>query len=312
MRVVLQSATVDCGTVMEFESEQEPNLPPLGRTALFFMAWLAIAFGTILVTLIVIGVYVSLSTETGDAPDVEALMAVYLGPLTVLVDAFHIGLTLGFLWFVDRGRLSDIGMAWGPGSLRSLLAGLFLGSAFISLTSGLYWVLGWTRYESQSADWLGWTLTLLLVYPAIGLAEEMAFRGYLLKNLEQWRGRGVAIAVSSVLFWVVHFGADNTLELLGAMTILVMGAMFALARYGTGSLWLPIGLHAAYDFAAVNLMPPEEISLPSFLKAEVLAEPWLVGAPGEAGLMDLIGALILLAGVYFFIYRPSERMLKPT
>jgi len=290
---------------MEFESEQEPNLPPLGRTALFFMAWLAIAVGAAVVAMFVVAVYVGVTSEGTTGLDVEAALERFVGPLTVLINAFHIGLTLGFLWFVDRGRLSDIGLDWGAGRLRQLAVGVLLGGGFVSATAGLYWALGWMRFDSQYADRFAWILALLLIYPSVGLAEEMVFRGYLLKNLEEWRGRGVAIAVSSILFWVVHFGTESTLELLGALTILAMGAMFALARYGTGSLWLPIGLHAAYDFAAVNLMPPEEFAFPSFLKAEVLVEPWLVGAPGEAGLMDLIGALLLLGGVYFFIYRPS-------
>lgn len=291
---------------VEPRPDQEPNLGPLARLALYIPCWIFVSFAVVgvifLLAAFVIGAF---GGDIGDIGE-EALAAVttdHVGPFIVVTDAFHVALTLGFLWLIDRKKLKNIGLDWSPVRAHQLVVGLLVGASFVAVMLGSYWLVGWMRFESVQTNWLGWVLSTLLVYPMIGFAEELVFRGYVMTNLEEWRGRAVAIGGSSILFWMVHLGGGNVHEPLGVATMIATAVVFALARYGSGGLWLPIGLHVTYDWAAISLTAPEDLPLPALFKGEVLVEGWLVGAPGYAGLVDLLWVLALLAVVWLFLLR---------
>ena len=288
----------------ERRTEEEPHIGPLGRLALYIPCWIFVTYvvaGVIMAALLFLDGALRAGME---AREFASIAGEYIGPIIFVTDALQVAVTLGFLWIIDRKSLRDIGLDWSPGRALQLVVGFLIGAAFVAVMLGSYRLAGWMRFEPVEPNWLGWVLSTLLVYPMIGFAEELVFRGYLMTNLEEWRGRGTAIAVSSVLFWMVHLGGDgNVAEPMGIAAMLATGVVFAIARYGSGGLWLPIGLHAAYDWVAVSLIGYDDLPLPGFLKADTLVEPWLVGPPGHAGVADLLWALGLLVAVYFLFYR---------
>ena len=88
-----------------------------------------------------------------------------------------------------------------------------------------------------------WTLLALLglamiVAPA---AEEILFRGILLPLIMKRLGVGPAVILSSVLFALIHFHVPSFFPLF----VLAMG--LALAYIYTGSLWVPIVMHALFN-----------------------------------------------------------------
>jgi membrane protease YdiL (CAAX protease family) len=83
---------------------------------------------------------------------------------------------------------------------------------------------------------------------SVAVTEELVFRGVLHRILEQRAGSVIAIVVSSLLFGLTHLINGNA-TLWGALAIAVEGgAMLAVAYTATRSLWLPIGLHFAWNF----------------------------------------------------------------
>ena len=82
---------------------------------------------------------------------------------------------------------------------------------------------------------------ILIAVVAAPLTEELIFRGCLYGILRQIGGKFVAIAVSSLLFALIH---GHTPSLAGLM-ILAVG--LSLLYEKTGSLWAPILLHAAFN-----------------------------------------------------------------
>jgi membrane protease YdiL (CAAX protease family) len=297
----------DVGPDTEAEAARPPgraSLLPLPRVALYLAACVVGAFIGLVPTGILTAVWFGLRGDrlTPDAlmrePGVfltSALLGIY--PTLVLV-------TTLFVRFVDRGRMAEIGLVkerWA----REAGAGLLLGVGFIGVTTLVYLAFGWVRLRPLPASAAVW-LVLPLLSLVIGFTEELIFRGYLLQRLDEGRGRRVAIAVTTVLFWLVHLGGGNVHEPLGAAGMLAIGLTLALCRYATGSLWLPIGFHAAYDWGAIGLGGAQELGLPAFYRTEVLVPPWLVGPPGDVGVMDLVFLLILLTGVYSRLYRPRR------
>ena len=87
----------------------------------------------------------------------------------------------------------------------------------------------------------------LIVSLGAGLFEEIAYRGYLIPYCRFWLPQWPALVAAALLFGLAHFyqGAADTL-----MTAL-LGLAFGFIYVETGSLALPILLHAAVDISAM-------------------------------------------------------------
>jgi uncharacterized protein len=105
----------------------------------------------------------------------------------------------------------------------------------------------------------------LLVSLFAGLFEEIAYRGYLMAYFGAWFGPWGALAASSVLFGLAHLYQGKW----GVPVTTLLGALFGWVYIETGSLLLPILLHAAVDLSAMvtawvvlrNLPPPASESV---------------------------------------------------
>lgn len=87
-----------------------------------------------------------------------------------------------------------------------------------------------------------------------GVAEEMVFRGLIMKTLEKRWGRPIAIIFPSVLFGLLHvLGGMNTLDLL---LLLIAGTsagiMFALIVYESGSIWPSALVHGLWNIIMIG------------------------------------------------------------
>jgi membrane protease YdiL (CAAX protease family) len=82
---------------------------------------------------------------------------------------------------------------------------------------------------------------ILIAVVAAPLTEELIFRGCLYGILRQIGGKFLAIAISSLLFALIH----GHIPSLAGLVILSVG--LSLLYEKTGSLWAPILLHAAFN-----------------------------------------------------------------
>lgn len=88
----------------------------------------------------------------------------------------------------------------------------------------------------------------------VGLSEEAMFRCVLLSGLRTRMGLRPAVAISTVVFGVVHvlnvfLIGDIVLAVAQACAAMASGVMLAAIRIRTGSLWPAVGYHAIWDFA---------------------------------------------------------------
>jgi membrane protease YdiL (CAAX protease family) len=110
----------------------------------------------------------------------------------------------------------------------------------IALVGG-YDVLGWGS--------VGGAIALFGFSAAAAVTEELVFRGILFRIIEGRIGTWAALTLTGLLFGLSHlFNAHATLW--GAIAIAVeAGGMLAAAYAATRNLWVPIGLHFAWNFA---------------------------------------------------------------
>lgn len=99
--------------------------------------------------------------------------------------------------------------------------------------------------QSDAARVLLW-LAVVIAAPVL---EEILFRGFLLEGLRRRLGGLGAVALSSVLFGIIHTQYD----LFDMSAVLALGAVLGLSRLYSGSTWLPIGLHTAHNFVSMAL-----------------------------------------------------------
>ncbi len=131
------------------------------------------------------------------------------------------------------------------GAGRELAAGAGLGTAYLVLVVLVVWALG--GYHVVSIGWDTGILTGLAIGVGPGIAEEIVFRGVLLRVLDKPLGSRGALAVTAGLFGGLHL-ANPRATWWGAVAIAVeagilLGASYLLTR----RLWFAIGLHTAWN-----------------------------------------------------------------
>jgi membrane protease YdiL (CAAX protease family) len=189
------------------------------------------------------------------------------------------------------------GAFWGFISLSGLIGVLVLTGhlAFdsVALTGGMA-----IRFAVE------WAVGFLLV----GLAEEMALRGYLQQVLARGIGFWPAAVLLSVGFGALHLGnAGETI--FGVATAGLAGLVFCYSLWRSQSLWWAIGNHMSWDWAQSYFYGvPDSGSMVSrhLLVSHPTGATWLSGgAVGPEGSIFALAALVADVVIIRLTLRPS-------
>lgn len=176
--------------------------------------------------------------------------------------------------------------------LRRLIVGLAAGLAVFSVAVAVAAVLGVYRVVGQG-DLTGLLPALLAsaIFPAV--TEELMFRGILFRWIEEWGGSWVALLVTSALFGAAHLMNPNASPIAAVGIALEAGVMLGAAYMLTRSLWLPMGLHAAWNFAQGEIydIPVSGTPVHGMVDARLCCEPLLTG--GGFGLEASLIAIVI-------------------
>jgi membrane protease YdiL (CAAX protease family) len=254
----------------------------------------------------------------------------FLNGNLLLVNLFVYPPTLLWLWFCRRffDRCSFVSLGLRRHGFVALLGAGFLGGFLacalifgVLVLSGQAHVSGWSL-AAQSGG-VSSSLLLLLGWLAmmvtVGYMEEVTFRGYALQNLHAWLGAKAAIFLQAVAFAFIHFGnllaqtksAPDTMQAtLQAMpNIALIGIFFALCYHRTGSLWFPIGFHAAWNFSLGSVFSLPVSGIPIFHLLDVkMSGPTLLTGGSFGPEASLLLTPLLLA-LCFVAARGSDHAL---
>jgi len=135
-------------------------------------------------------------------------------------------------------------------ALRAAPAQLGLGAAIgfglFSAVYAAYAVMGVAAW--QGFNGFAGVMPLLLLSIAAGVGEELLFRGVLFRVLEESFGTLAALAVSAALFGLMHAGNPGATAGSSVAIAIEAGVMLAGAYAWSRNLWLPIGIHIAWNF----------------------------------------------------------------
>lgn len=182
---------------------------------------------------------------------------VKLGDATLIYAVVNIGFRLIvwvlpvfiYLKYIDRIEPFDY-----LGLTRYWKRGVIVGVAFSVLNFlGTSRRAGhWPHPSMHSVTWNSILSTTIL----IGFFEEIPFRGFMLRKIEEWTGFWLANLISSLLFLAIHFPGWISLHLTNGpivISIFVLGVLFAIMFHYTKSLWSAIVAHDLNDFVSAVL-----------------------------------------------------------
>ena len=160
---------------------------------------------------------------------------------------------------VSRWRRAQI-LPWQGMGLRvdahawiDLAVGIAIGTLVMGGIFGVEWMLGMLHVRGAQLPNLGWAIWLpALAFLAFG--EEVAYRSLMLNGLlVMLRKRWLALTVMAACFGLAHAGNPNAspLSLLGNA---LGGLVYGIAFLGSGRIWLPLGLHFAWNFVQAPVL----------------------------------------------------------
>lgn len=176
---------------------------------------------------------------------IVALLLRNLGGAVQLIGVAIICLTayLAAVKWIERRAQTELSLHH---ALPVLAAGMLGGVALFSLVMAIEWLAGAYRPAGWGAfGGLGLGFVVAL---AIAVQEEILFRGLLLRLFCKIFGTWGGLPLSALLFGAAHANAGATFAswlVIAATGGVLLGAAYA----ATGRLWLPLGLHAGFDFA---------------------------------------------------------------
>jgi len=240
-----------------------------------------------------------------------ALIALKIKPALLSEAIGAVVVTLAYVVYVrvvERRRISELALGPAPKEFGS---GFVLGAALFTTTIGIIWALG----DYSVIGFNHWTAILspLAFGLAAGVLEEVLFRGVIFRITEDWVGSWGALAFSSLLFGAGHL-ANPHATLTSALAIaleagLLLGAAFMITR----RLWLPIGLHAAWNFTQSGIFgAPVSGTTPHGLFVSTLSGPaWATGG-GFGPEASLPAVLVSLVSIWLLVYAVrSGRVVQP-
>jgi membrane protease YdiL (CAAX protease family) len=199
------------------------------------------------------------------------------------------------------------------GAARKLAVGLIIGALLYGLVAAVAAAIGVYRVTgSGGASMLAVGLISDGIMP--GVMEELFFRGIIQRYLEELLGSWGGLALASLAFGFAHFFNPGATVQACLWIAIEGGIMLGGAYMLTRSLWMPIGIHAAWNFIQGPILGvPVSGNPPHGIVQAKLSGPAILSG-GSFGLEASVIALVIAtaAGAWFvWLAVRKGRLVKP-
>jgi len=194
-----------------------------------------------------------------------------------------------YVRLVEKRAVSELS---GAGASKELGIGALLGLGLIAAIVGVLWGLGYYRIVSTNA----FTVVFVSVANdgAGAFVEEVILRGIVFRITEERLGTWVALAISVVLFALLHLTSSGATVTSTIVVGVEAGVLLSAAYVLTQRLWLAIGIHFGWDFSQDAIFGVGKGA--KGLVSGDLSGPALLSG-GDAGIEGSVVALVLCVGV---------------
>lgn len=178
------------------------------------------------------------SYELGDWLHLPEASGVYIG---IFVPPAGFALYSLAVRFGERRGARELGLF---GFVPSLAIGTLTGFSFMASIVALEWGLG--LLSVSRGHWQHWFQYLVFNAYISAMVEELGFRAILLRLCARMFGPVPGLVISAALFALAHAGHASATDV--ALLMINGGLLLGVLYMVSGSLWVAIGAHIAYDF----------------------------------------------------------------
>jgi membrane protease YdiL (CAAX protease family) len=278
-----------------------------GWRALIFVAALFVL--TLLIVTALRGVFIFIR------PSGSSSAALFIADLIYRFSLLAAALGAGYFCarFLEGLPWRSLGLTFHSRWLRDLVLGFAIG--FASLVVAVAIASKGLRFSLSNTGWSSIVRSLIgsgVLLFAAALAEEAMFRGYGLQTLSRAKLAWLGVLLTSVPFGLVHLTNPNVVPGVTFANTALAGIWLAAAYLRTRSLWLPIGVHWAWNWAlgwffGLPISGLQLVSTP-LIETQDNGPKWLTG--GSYGIEGGVACTIAL--ILFTAFLWKTRWLSAT
>ena len=170
--------------------------------------------------------------------------------IAIAVSAAMIALYAVFVKWFEKHPARDIPRAKLVGDTAK---GLAVGAGFMAAVVLVMMAFGLYRITGAGTDRPLAIISAFFLFLYVGVGEEILFRGVLFRWIDEKWGFVAALTVSALLFGAMHYGQPGATWWSSLAIAIEAGLLLGAAYKYSGTLWLPIGIHWAWNFVQGNV-----------------------------------------------------------
>ena len=213
--------------------------------------------------------------------------------LCVVIAAMMIYLYAAFTKIFEREKAKDLPLS----KFASHTAlGLGIGLLYFILVSGIMFLAGCYKITGIGGPIMG-IVRAFFMFLIVAVGEEIIFRGVVFRWIDEKWGFAAALVASALIFGAVHWSNPGGNWWSSLAIAIEAGLLLGAAYKWSGTLWLPIGIHWAWNFSQGNIfgfaVSGQEAGASLFL-AQTQGSPWITGGsfgPEASVIAAVLGAL---------------------
>lgn len=221
--------------------------------------------------------------------------------------------TLLIVWlfrnYIDKKTFKSLGFEsiWK----NDFYLGLFIGFLIMSFSFFSLLFFNQIHFVAFNFDVLK-IIYSVLIFVLVAITEELLIRGYVLNNLMISINKYLALAISAVIFSLMH-AANDDYGWFPAIELFVSGIFLGLSYIYTKNLVFPTALHFSWNFFqgtifGFNVSGNRSYSILN--QVRVQDNIWNGGAFGFEGSIISIFAQIIAAVLIYFYWRKHKNIFK--
>ena len=260
--------------------------------------WRILAF---IVLVVVAGLVINIGWRAIGMPGRSAGGPWFFLLFATLIGASMVGIIVLLLRLFEKRGLAAIGLPFDRSAVTATVVGTALGATPILLLVGLALFAGYGSVAPGNltvAGFLQAMLPMLLAGFLLAGWEELALRGYLLRQFSLGLNPVAAVIITGLLFGVMHSGNPGA-NWEGLVYTALGGILMGWLMVRSGSLWLLVGYHFGWNATAYQLFGLELSGFETESSATVVSlagSEWLTGGSYgfEASLPAVVFEVLVL------------------
>ncbi len=163
---------------------------------------------------------------------------------------------------IDRKTVASLGLI-DKTCIKNIVTGFGLGAFTPVVVFILLLLFKGYRIDGYALP-VSFVIMAFLVACLVAWLEELEYRAYTIENLKIF-GKWFPIIVSSIIFVIPHYSGRGFANPAEYISIFIFGMLAGLAYLRSGSIYIPLGFHAGFNFLSNLLLDSYQI-----IKGEIL------------------------------------------